>query len=261
MTTAETTVREIAVENPAAIRVFEKFGIDYCCGGRKPLAQACEERALETAAVLAAIEAAATPAEATGTDWSAAPLDELCAYVVTKHHAYVREEIPRLRFFAQKVAARHGADHPELLRIQELTDTLCEDMTQHMGKEEAVLFPYISRLEGKIGACGPVSPRCFGTVKNPVRMMMAEHDAAGSLMSEIRQLSRNFAVPEGACPTYRGFYQALEEFERDLHQHVHLENNILFPRAIELEEQLMQCCRGLADTWRTDGLCGARRGT
>ena len=238
MTTAETTVREIALHNPAAIRVFEKFGIDYCCGGRKPLAQACEERALEPAAVLAAIEATATPAEASGPDWHAASLGELCRHIVETHHAYVRAEIPRLQFFAEKVLSRHGNTHPELARIRELTDAISDDMTQHMGKEEVVLFPYIIKLERNIATCGPPSLGCFGTVKNPVRMMMAEHDAAGAIMAEIRELSHDYTPPEGACPTYRGFFQALADFERDLHHHVHLENNILFPRAIALEESV-----------------------
>ena len=236
MTTAETTVREIALENPAAIRVFEKFGIDYCCGGRKPLAEACEERALEPAAVLAAIEATAVPAAASGPDWTTAGLGTLCRHIVETHHAYVRAEIPRLQLFAEKVLSRHGDTHPELARIRELTDAISEDMTQHMGKEEVVLFPYITKLERNIATCGPPSLGCFGTVKNPVRMMMAEHDAAGAIMAEIRELSHDYTAPQGACPTYRGIYQSLVDFERDLHQHVHLENNILFPRAIELEE-------------------------
>ncbi|HLJ78234.1 MAG TPA: iron-sulfur cluster repair di-iron protein [Acidobacteriaceae bacterium] len=239
MATAETTVRDIALENPAAIRVFEKFGIDYCCGGRKPLAQACEERALEMSAVLAALSAADVPAEPGGTDWSTAPLGALCEHIISKHHAYVRAEIPRLQFFAGKVAARHGETHPELLRIKDLTETICEEMTQHMGKEELVLFPYITKLERNIATCGPPSLGCFGTVRNPIRMMMAEHDAAGSIMAEMRQQSGDYTAPDGACPTYRGFYQSLAEFERDLHRHVHLENNILFPRAIELEERFI----------------------
>lgn len=236
MATAETTVREIALENPAAIRVFEKFGIDYCCGGRKPLAQACEERSLEMSAVLAALHAANAPAAPGETDWSSAPLGSLCEHIVKTHHEYVRGEIPRLQFFAGKIAARHGDTHAELLRIKDLTDAICEEMTQHMGKEEVVLFPYITKLERNIATCGPPSLGCFGTVKNPIRMMMAEHDAAGAIMAQIRELSADYTVPDGACPTYRGFYQALQEFERDLHRHVHLENNILFPRAIEFEE-------------------------
>jgi len=236
MPTAETTVREIAVENPASIRVFEKFGIDYCCGGRKPLADACEEKALEPSTVLAALEAAAEPAEKAGIDWSTAPLTSLCEHIVAQHHEYVRAEIPRLMHFAQRVVARHADRHPELTEIQQLVKALSEELVQHLAKEETVLFPYIANLERNVTQCGPPALGCFGTVKNPIRMMMAEHDAAGDTLARIRALSANYTAPAGACPTYRGFYQALSEFERDLHQHVHLENNILFPRAIEMEE-------------------------
>jgi regulator of cell morphogenesis and NO signaling len=236
MTTAQTTVREIAVENPASIRIFEKFGIDYCCGGRKPLAEACAERALEPAAVLAAIEAAAQPAGHAAADWSTASLAALCTHIVTTHHEYIRREIPRVRRFAQKVVARHGADHPELPRIQVLVKTVGEDLVQHLGKEELILFPWIASLERNMATCGPPSLGCAGAMKHPIRVMMAEHDAAGEMLEEIRELSHDCTPPEGACPTYLGFYQALSEFGRDLRRHVHLENNILFPRAIELEE-------------------------
>lgn len=236
MTTPETTVRDIALQNPAAIRVFEKFGIDYCCGGRKPLAQACEERSLETFTVLAAI-AGASPGEADSTiDWKTAPLEALCGHIVSAHHAYVRSEIPRLEQFAQKVVARHGSTHFELLTIQQLVASVSEELLQHLEKEEMMLFPYIVKLERNRVSGGPRSVACFGNVSHPVRVMMAEHDAAGATLAEIRTLTHDFTPPEGACPTFRGFYQALADFERDLHQHVHLENNILFPRAIELEE-------------------------
>jgi regulator of cell morphogenesis and NO signaling len=236
MTTPETTVRDIALENPAAIRVFEKFGIDYCCGGRKPLAEACAERALEPSAVLAAIAGATEEPAAPAADWASASLESLCAAIVATHHAYVRAELPRLEQFARKVVSRHGAAHPELLPIQQLVESLGEDLLQHLSKEEVILFPYIVNLERNLPTCGPRSLACFGTVRNPIQVMTAEHDAAGDALAQIRSLSRDFTPPEGACPTYRGFYQALSEFERDLHRHVHLENNILFPRAIELEE-------------------------
>jgi regulator of cell morphogenesis and NO signaling len=236
MTTPQTTVRDIALGNPAAIRVFEKFGIDYCCGGRKPLAQACEERALEPSAVLAAIAGASQEPAGPATDWTAASLEFLCTHIVSTHHAFVRSEIPRLEQFAQKVVARHGATHYELPPIQQIVASLSEDLLQHLEKEEVLLFPYIVNLERNLVSCGPRSLACSGAVRNPVRVMMAEHDAAGAALAEIRFLSHDFTPPEGACPTYRGFYQALSDFERDLHQHVHLENNILFPRAIEREE-------------------------
>ncbi len=235
MATAETTVREIALDQPASIRVFEKLGIDYCCGGRKPLAQACAERSLDLQSVLAALESTDASKDAS-TDWTTASLESLCQHLVTTHHEYVRREIPRLGKFATKVVARHGDDRPELPQIQQLIKTAGDDLLEHLGKEEAMLFPYITNLERNLATCGPRSLGCFGAVRNPIRVMMAEHDAAGDMLAQIRALSCDYTPPEGACPTFRGFYQALAEFESDLHRHVHLENNILFPRAIEMEE-------------------------
>jgi regulator of cell morphogenesis and NO signaling len=236
MATSQTTVRDIALEHPASIRVFEKLGIDYCCGGRKPLAQACEERSIELETVLAAIEQADGAGQQEDRDWTAEPLEVICKHIVETHHAYVRAELPRLESLAQKVVSRHGSTHPELGEIQQLFESLAVELLQHLSKEEMVLFPYITNLERNLENCGPRSLGCFGAVRNPIRVMMAEHDAAGDTLARMRELSNEFTPPEGACPTYRGFYQALAEFERDLHQHVHLENNILFPRAIELDE-------------------------
>lgn len=236
MPTAETTVREIALEQPASIRVFEKFGIDYCCGGRKPLAQVCAERSLQPEEILRAIDDASSGNRSATSDWSTASLESLCSHIVSTHHDYVRAEVPRLWQLAQKVVVRHGSDRPELPQIQELVKVMSEDLIQHLSKEERMLFPYITNLERSLTTCGPRSLGCFGTIRNPIRVMMAEHDAAGDAMARIRELSHDYTPPEGACPTFRGFYQALSEFERDLHQHVHLENNILFPRAIEMEE-------------------------
>ncbi len=237
MTTPETTVRDIAIEAPASIRVFEKFGIDYCCGGRKPLAQACEERSVDPDTVLAAIESASHTPGSDATDWATGSLADLCTHIVETHHAYVRKELPRLQQLAQKVVSRHGNTQPELFRIQQLVGSLGEELLQHLNREEMVLFPYITNLERNLQNCGPRSLGCFGAVRNPIRVMMAEHDAAGGTLAEIRALSRDYTPPQGACPTYRGFYLALADFEQDLHRHVHLENNILFPRAIEMDER------------------------
>jgi regulator of cell morphogenesis and NO signaling len=236
MTASATTVREIALEQPASIRIFEKFGIDYCCGGRKPLAQACQERSLDLQTVLAALESAAQDADKPTPEWTSASLEALCQHIVTAHHEYIRREIPRLWQLAQKVVARHGDTHPELIRIQELIRGAGEDLIQHLGKEEQILFPSIINMERNLATCGPRSLGCFGSIRNPIRVMMSEHDAAGEALAEIRRLSNDFTPPEGACPTYRGYLHALEEFEQDLHRHVHLENNILFPRAIDIDE-------------------------
>lgn len=236
MNASAKTVRDIALEEPASIRVFEQFGIDYCCGGRRPLAEVCQERSLDLQTVLSAIESATQSAGAPTPEWASASLEALCEHIVKTHHEYVRREIPRLWQLAQKVVSRHGENHPELIRIQQLIRAAGEDLIQHLAKEEQILFPAIVNTERNLATCGPRSLGCFGSVRNPIRVMMAEHDAAGDALAEIRRLSHDFNPPEGACPTYRGFYQGLSEFERDLHQHVHLENNILFPRAIEMDE-------------------------
>jgi len=236
MATPETTVRDIALEQPASIRVFEKYGIDYCCGGRRPLAQVCEEHAIQIDEVLAAIENTAAEQPPTGPDWVSTQLEAICDHIVRTHHTYIRSELPRLQFLAKKVVARHGEDRSELPQIQQLVDAVGSDLISHLAKEEMMLFPYITNLERNFATCGPNSIGCSGSVRNPIHVMMAEHDVAGDILAQIRKLSSDYTPPDGACPTYRSFYLSLEEFEKDLHQHVHLENNILFPRAIELEE-------------------------
>ena len=235
MTATTKTVREIALEQPSSIRVFEHYGIDSCCGGRKPLAEACEAGNLEVDAVIAALEAAAKAPASVATNWQQASLESLSGHIIATHHAYVKRELPRLAELALKVVARHGATRAELLVIQKSLAHLDEELSQHLAKEEAVLFPYIVKLERAI-ALGDAKPHgCFGTVANPIAMMTQEHDAAGALLAEIRSLSSNFVTPADACPTYHAFYDGLKDFEQDLHQHIHLENNILFPRAIDLE--------------------------
>ena len=235
MTTATQTVREIALQEPASMRVFERFGIDYCCGGRKPLAEACAAGNIEVDVVIAALESAAIESAPAVKDWQLSPLEELVAHIVATHHSYVKTELPRLAVLAQKVVNRHGTQRAELPKLQSALAQLDAELTQHLAKEEAVLFPYIVQLE-RARAAGSARPAsCFGNVANPIEMMTQEHDAAGALLAEMRRLSGNFTTPPDACPTYHAYYDGLREFEQDLHQHIHLENNILFPRAIVLE--------------------------
>lgn len=235
MSVASQTVRDIALAQPSSIRVFEQFGIDYCCGGRKPLTEACAAVNLNMDTVLAALETALDNREPQPHDWTQASLEQLSAHIAGTHHAYVKQELPRLAALAEKVVRRHGDSQMELPLIQEKLSLLDEELSQHLAKEEAVLFPYITKLE-RAAKSGSDRPRgCFGTIQNPIAMMVSEHDSAGSLLAEIRQLSHQFTPPAGACPTYRAYYAGLKEFEQDLHQHVHLENNVLFPRAIHLE--------------------------
>ena len=237
MIDATKTVREIALEQPSSIRVFENLGIDYCCGGRKPLAEACAERKLSVNEVVEALDSATgTPAIATA-DWQQASLGQLIAHIVATHHTYVKRELPRLATLAQKVVNRHGETQAHLPAIQEALAQLDEELTHHLGKEEYVLFPYIGGMEAALASGSALPEACFGDITNPIAMMTREHDAAGMLIAGIRRMSGNFTTPAGACPTYHAFYDGLKEFEQDLHQHIHLENNILFPRAIEMESR------------------------
>jgi regulator of cell morphogenesis and NO signaling len=234
--TAEKTIREIAVENPATIRVFERFGIDYCCGGRKPLQQACAELRLSYDQVVEKIEETVnTVEEGASPTWDDVTLSKIIQIIVRKHHVFTRQELPRLKALAAKVESRHGQDHPELAAIRQRVERLEQEMFEHMEKEEHVLFTAIARTEHCLRSAADLPANPFGKLDNPIRKMMAEHDVAGGLCAEIKRLSSDYQPPENACPSYRGLYAGLQDFERDLHQHVHLENNILFPRAIALE--------------------------
>ncbi|HKG21759.1 MAG TPA: iron-sulfur cluster repair di-iron protein [Blastocatellia bacterium] len=236
------TVGEMAVEIPEATRVFEKMGIDYCCGGGKSLEEASFKAGVSIEAITQALEEAAQSRTGDGEfkDWQAAALFELTAYIVKKHHVFTRDELDRLEPLMDKVCSAHGRNHSELLRVGELFQGLKQELITHMQKEEKVLFPYVEQMEQAAGNHGHVAMPFFGTVRNPVRMMMVEHDAAGEILDTIRKITSDYRVPEEACISYRTLYQALEAFERDLHQHIHLENNILFPRAIEIEAALRQ---------------------
>jgi regulator of cell morphogenesis and NO signaling len=231
------TVRELAVELPEAIRVFEKFGIDYCCGGHRTLEQACTASKSQVDAVLSALAAAeGARGEAPTSNWNDAPLADLMAHITNKHHTYVRQELPRLGALATKVATKHGPNHPEIKEVQEVFQALSDELSTHLLKEEQVLFPYVERMEEAAIEKRPnAQSSCFGTVQNPVRMMEMEHDSAGDALRELRTLTNGYTPPQDACMSFQALYKGLAEFEADLHQHIHLENNILFPRAIAME--------------------------
>ena len=231
--TAEKTVRELALENPAATRVFEQLGIDYCCGGGRTLEQACALARVSLHQVARALDSAAEVRQQR--DWRAEPLAELIAHITGTHHRYTRNEMRRLGPLFEKVCSAHGSNHPELADLRETFGGLARELTMHMMKEEAVLFPYIVRMEEAVIAKEPVLPAPFGVVRNPVAMMMHEHDDAGAALLRMRAASGGYAAPPDACLSYQSLYRALAEFEAHLHQHIHLENNILFPRAIAME--------------------------
>lgn len=232
------TVRELAVEVPSAIRVFQTKGIDFCCGGHKSLTEACNELHLDASVVAREIASADEERIArseNATDWREVPLTDLIAQIVQKHHSYVGSESPRLTALATKVAGKHGPNHPELNEVKTVFEALAEELRVHMLKEEEVLFPYMARMEEAVIGGELIPPPHFGQVANPVRKMMQEHDGAGDLLRQLRTLTNEFSVPADGCMSFRMLYQGLLEFEADLHQHIHLENNILFPRAVTME--------------------------
>ncbi|HET9803771.1 MAG TPA: iron-sulfur cluster repair di-iron protein [Candidatus Acidoferrum sp.] len=234
------TVREIAIEHPSTVRVFESLGIDYCCGGKRSLQDACQragvpvERALD---LLAGVKEDSTTDTA---NWGRASTQELVRHIVGQHHNYVRSETPRLRTMLEKVVSRHGQVHPEVASIRDLFEALTAELSVHMQKEENVLFPYFEQMESAVAQGTAPAPAAFGSVQMPISRMLADHDDAGELLAKIRALSSEYQAPDSACPTYRALYHGLEEFEHDLHRHVHLENNILFPRALHMEQGIVE---------------------
>lgn len=233
-----TTVREVALSLPYATRVFEKLRIDYCCGGEKPLAEACASVGIEVDSVVRMLKEVDTGEGTVPLDLQQASLTELIMYILDNHHVYTKAELARLEPLTEKVIAKHGDNHPELRRIGRLFQQLSQDLKPHMFKEEQILFPYVVQLEKAVLHNGPAPFAPFGTVDNPVRMMMTEHETVGELLRELRGASANYTVPPAGCLSYHSLYQGLEAFENDLHQHIHLENNLLFRRAAEMEGKL-----------------------
>ena len=231
VSTTDKTVGEIAAANPSAARVFEKHGIDYCCGGGRPFEAACREKGLSAEQILAEVEEA-EPA-GTARDWTTAPLAELADHIVNTHHVYLRNTLPALDQRLVKVIAAHGPNHGDsLLPLQGTFQGVVEELTAHMMKEEMILFPLIKRIEA-----GLPGSHC-GSVNNPIRVMEYEHDSAANALREMRRVTGDYSLPHDACNTYRALFEGLQELETDLHLHIHLENNILFPRVSELEARL-----------------------
>jgi len=235
--TTEKTVRELAQEKPGAARVFEKLGIDYCCGGKQTLEQACHSAGIPVNDVLGALEVAdhSGQALAKDSDWQKEPLGDLMFHIRITHHKYTREAIARLGPLFEKVCSVHGERHPELFELRAIFQSLAQELTTHLLKEEMVLFPYVERMEESVLQKEPILPAPFGTLRNPVSMMEHEHDSAGNALRKLREISQGYTAPPDACVSSQTLYKALAEFEADLHQHIHLENNILLPRAIALE--------------------------
>jgi regulator of cell morphogenesis and NO signaling len=235
----EKTIGEMVAEDYRKAEVFKRNGIDFCCGGKKTVAEVCQQKGIDPGKLASELKALEQPSGGGDTyDINQWPLPLLIDYIVGIHHRYVRETMPRISEYAQKVARVHGHAWPENVEIANIFTALHHELHSHMMKEEEVLFPYIKRLSEASERHHPSPAAPFGTVGNPIRMMESEHEEAGEAMASIRRLSRDFHPPEAACNTYRVLYKLLEEFESDLHRHVHLENNILHPRALALEQSL-----------------------
>ena len=232
------TLGEIAVKDLRKSRIFEKYGLDFCCGGKKTLKQACAEKGIDVTKIeqeLQHTDELAASRSLPYDDWN---LDFLADYIVNTHHSYIRKSLPDISTYAEKVMKVHGNHHPELLTIFRLVEEVIVELTTHMIKEEKVLFPYIKELVAAKSTTGSLHIPHFGTVQNPINMMEMEHEIVGNNLAEIRKLSNNYSLPEDACASYSFLYRALNEFEEDLHLHIHLENNILFPKALKIEKHL-----------------------
>ncbi|MEW6280082.1 MAG: iron-sulfur cluster repair di-iron protein [Candidatus Eremiobacterota bacterium] len=225
--TETTPVGQIVVEQPGLAGIFERLGLDYCCGGAKPLGQACHEKGIPVGEVLRELSEAAAQASQPAPQWES--LAELASQIVERHHDYLRRQLPVLRGQLERVLRAHGARHPELLRLQEVFQAFELDIFEHMDREEGVLFPLIARLE-----LSPESQRTGFSLEGVVQAMEHEHEQAGRDLARMRQITSGYVPPSDACTTYRTLYAGLAELERDMHQHVHTENNILFPAAQNL---------------------------
>jgi iron-sulfur cluster repair di-iron protein len=240
MITTDMTVRDVANEFPQSTRLFEKLKIDYCCGGNKTLAEGCVSAGVDVDAVIQMLaeETKLNSNDEDTLDFQNASLPQLITHILDTHHVFTKSEMDRLQLLADKVLHAHGGNHPELVHLDELLTRLCADLKPHMFKEEQVLFPYILAMTRAAEQHGAVPFAPFGTINNPIRMMMREHDTAGDILRQLRAVTSDYKVPADACISYQTLYQALENFETDLHQHIHLENNILFPKALDMENGL-----------------------
>jgi regulator of cell morphogenesis and NO signaling len=225
-------IGDIVLATPAAMRVFESLNIDYCCGGHRSLADACAQAGQDLHDVLPLLETLPAPGavQEGPQKWADAPLDQLADYIETTHHVFTRSELARVAPLMEKVLHVHGDHHPELDRIADLFAALAGDLMPHLEKEEQILFPFIRSL-----AAGQGGPGHCGSVQNPIRVMTNEHEAAGDILHELRELTEDYTAPADACGSFRSLYMGLAALEADLHQHIYLENHILFPRAIAME--------------------------
>ncbi|GAA4296096.1 iron-sulfur cluster repair di-iron protein [Aestuariibaculum suncheonense] len=236
-TITQKQVGEFVAEDFRTAAVFTQYGIDFCCRGNRTLEDVCEKNAIETSELVHRLEQVLNTQGNQTTDYKSWPLDLLVDYIEKKHHRYVEEKTPILKQFLDKLCRVHGERHPELFEVNELFTASAGELAQHMKKEELVLFPFVKKLVNAELKQTAVEAPGFGTVRNPIAMMMQEHDNEGVRFRKIAEITGNYTPPADACNTYRVTFAMLQEFEEDLHLHIHLENNILFPAAEKLESR------------------------
>ena len=232
-------IGELVAQDYRAASVFKKYGIDFCCQGNRTIEEACEKKNIDTKKVLEDLVAMMEAKSESTTDYQSWPLDLLADYIEKKHHRYVQEKTLEIQPYLDKICKVHGERHPELLEIKEEFNASAGELAAHMKKEELILFPFIRKMTKAKLENTKVDAAHFGTVKNPIQMMMNEHTVEGNRFRKIEELSNNYTPPQDACNTYRVSFALLKEFEQDLHLHIHLENNILFPKAVEIENDLI----------------------
>ncbi len=232
------TLGQIAVKDLRKAQVFKKYGLDFCCGGKKTVKEACVEKGLDAVKIEQELQKADSMPSSRPLPYDEWSLDFLADYIVNAHHSYVKKNLPDIKMYAEKVRKVHGDHHPELVRIHQLVEEINAELTAHLVKEEKVLFPYIKELVAATDHPTLLHAAHFGTIQNPINMMEMEHELVGKNLETIRELSGNYRLPGDACASYQLLYRMLDEFEEDLHLHIHLENNILFPKALEVEKQL-----------------------
>ncbi|CAN5630034.1 iron-sulfur cluster repair di-iron protein [soil metagenome] len=233
----ENKIGEVVASNFRTAEVFEKLGLDFCCGGKKTIENACLEKALNTESVLNELSKV-TERSAGGQHFETWEPDFLIDYIVSNHHAYVINSASSIAHHMDKVVLAHGIRHPELSEIRSIFNSLREELLSHMQKEEKMLFPFIKKMMMAKNNSFEMTSAPFGAIENPLGVMESEHQLAGKMMDEISIMSSNFTPPANACGTYKVVFQELKEFETDLHLHIHLENNILFPKAIKIANEL-----------------------
>lgn len=235
----DSTIGELVTNDYRKAEIFKKYGLDFCCGGKKTLLQACSSKRLDIVQIEKELKELDSTSSLPAEDYNSWDISFLADYILNTHHKYVKQALPVIYEYTQKVAKVHGDRHPEAIAIAEKFLIVVDELNRHMCKEEDILFPYIKHLSTADSNGMKIEPSPFGTVKNPINMMEHEHDIVGDLMEEIKELANNYTPPADACTTYKLSYAKLKEFEDDLHKHIHLENNILFPKAIKLENELL----------------------